>query len=355
MKNLLKHISSAGLLICSNHVFATVKCVSSYTGDSSNVTAPVVSPPINASIPGFSWSGAANSLTVGTSFTSWQTADNIYSVFTCTQGKLDGAPYPATYIAPAIPPISGMFYTLNGVTYSIFPTKAPGIGYIVGAADPAKSYTPLGFSPNFMLNGQGYVGMGLKYFIQFVITGSLKTGTYIIPAQTVANIQLRDETNSAAYAFNLNLASTTISIKASTCTANTGNLNITLPSVNSINLASIGSLSLPTPFSISLSCPSSLNVYMTFTDNNNPSNTSNLLSLKSSSTASGIGVQIKKADGSLVKFGPDSANKGTTNQFLLMNNMTGNQVFPFSAYIVRTGNMMPGSLAAIATFTFSYQ
>jgi type 1 fimbria pilin len=83
--------------------------------------------------------------------------------------------------------------------------------------------------------------------------------------------------------------------------------------------------------------------------------TSNLLSLTPSSTAKGIAVQISKADGTLVSFGPDSANPGTTNQFLVLNQLSGMQSLPFSARIIRTGTITPGSFTAISTFTFSYQ
>jgi type 1 fimbria pilin len=54
---------------------------------------------------------------------------------------------------------------------------------------------------------------------------------------------------------------------------------------------------------------------MAFTDNNNMANTSNLLSLTPSSTAKGIAVQISKADGTLVSFGPDSANQAQLINF----------------------------------------
>lgn len=347
MKNFIINICVLTMLIYSSHIFATVTCSTRYAVSVSN--------PVYATIPGFGWSGPANSLAVGTSLSAWKASGNIYAVFSCPSGTgLTGSSTVYSYIAPAIQPISNMTYTLSGTQYSVFPTAVPGIGYIVGAADPAYSYSPLSSSALYMMTGNDYQALGLKYFVQFVVTGPLKSGSYTIPAQTIAYIQLRDG-SSISYTFNLNLSSTTVNVTATTCIVNTANLNVTLPAINTINLSSVGSTSLSVPFNLSLNCPSSLNIYMTFTDNSNLGNVSNVLSLGGNSSGSGVGVQIKKADGSLVNFGPDSANKGAVNQFLLMSGLIGNKIFPFSAHVVRTGNIVPGTLSAISTFTFSYQ
>lgn len=206
-----------------------------------------------------------------------------------------------------------------------------------------------------MMSGMTYQALGLKYFVQFVVSGPLKSGSYTIPAQTMAYVQLRDSFDSVYYSFNLNLSSTTVNVVATTCIVNTTNLNISLPVVNAKNLPSVGSASMSVPFYVNLNCPSALNVYMTFSDNNNLGNVSNILTLNGQSSASGVGVQIKKGDGGLVNLGPDSENKGTVNQFLLMSNFAGSKVFPFSANLVRAGSVVPGAFSANATFTYSYQ
>lgn len=95
---------------------------------------------------------------------------------------------------------------------------------------------------------------------------------------------------------------------------------------------------------------------MTFTDINNPGNTGNQLSLSPDSTANGFAIQIKNNNnGNFIYFGPDSANPGNTNQFLVINNATGTLSIPFSANIIKTGAVTAGDYTARATFTFSYQ
>jgi len=65
-------------------------------------------------------------------------------------------------------------------------------------------------------------------------------------------------------------------------------------------------------------------------------------------------MQIKY-NNALISFGPDSANQGNTNQFLVQNAMLGSQTISFSALVTKTGPLAPGNFSAKATFTFSYQ
>jgi type 1 fimbria pilin len=312
---------------------------------------------LNISNSSISRTGPANQLTTGTSQSNWSATATDYSFFTCGTNIISAdSGNPQTWVISTNTPINGITYTLNGVAYPIFPTGASGIGYILGVADPNLAYTPLGnkalqiFSSNNIGNT-----LGVKYQFRYVVTGPLKSGIINIPSQTIGNVQMRDGSTSIAGSSPIMLSSATLTVSASTCTVNTNGISVAFPPINSSNLKTIGSTSTASNFNISLTCPSGISTYMVFTDNNNMANTSNQLSLTPSSTAKGIAVQISKADGSLVSFGPDSANPGTTNQFLVLNKLSGIQSLPFSARIIRTAAITPGNFTATSTFTFSYQ
>lgn len=65
--------------------------------------------------------------------------------------------------------------------------------------------------------------------------------------------------------------------------------------------------------------------------------------------------QILNAANTPISFGPDSANFGTTNQWLVGNSTGTNISIPLSVRYIRTGPINPGTVKAAATFTMSYQ
>lgn len=148
---------------------------------------------------------------------------------------------------------------------------------------------------------------------------------------------------------------TTPTFQINTCTVNSSALNIKLPTINNNALRSTGDTAGNTMFNIPLNCPTSTKLYITFTDNINPGQTGNILSLQPDSTASGLALQIKQ-NGTAISFGPDSNILNNINQ-LLLGNIVGSISLPFSVNYIRTANgpLIPGTLTAIASFTFSYQ
>lgn len=133
---------------------------------------------------------------------------------------------------------------------------------------------------------------------------------------------------------------------------------VTLPNISNSSLPISGSVAGRVPFSLSFNCPDmpSSNMYITFTDNTNPGNASNILSLEPESTAKDLGLQILYQN-QPVSFGPDSSAAGNTNQLWLSNMSAGYKTFYFWAQYIRLGNtpVSAGSVVARATFTMSYQ
>ncbi|WP_233809511.1 fimbrial protein [Paraburkholderia sp. HP33-1] len=146
-----------------------------------------------------------------------------------------------------------------------------------------------------------------------------------------------------------------------TCGVTTPSIQVPLGSVPLKSFSGVGSTSPIQPsFNIALSCAGGsdgvvTSVYTTLTDQTNPANESNTLSLSASSTASGIGIQVLNGN-NVISYGPDSAVVGNPNQWLA--GSTGNGAFniPLTARYVQTApNVTAGTANGIATFTMSYQ
>jgi type 1 fimbria pilin len=147
-----------------------------------------------------------------------------------------------------------------------------------------------------------------------------------------------------------------------TCTVTTPVVSVNLPVVSLASLSTVGKTAGDTRFPIGLSCAPGANVYITLADATTPGNTSSLLTLAPNSTARGIKLRILNSAGP-VDFGPDSAEAGTSHQWLLgTSNSVGGVPLTVQYYRDDTdasgGSPAPlaaGSVHAQATFTLSYQ
>lgn len=190
-----------------------------------------------------------------------------------------------------------------------------------------------------------------------VVTGQVSSGTLSsLPSVTITY---------AAVGLGcgvLNLGSQTLTVTATngtvtalSCQVTTPSISVHLPTVSKSSLGTVGATAGGTQFTIGLNCASSgTNVYVTLTDATTPSNTSSNLSLKNTSTATGVALQLVRSNGTLVSYGPDSAVAGNTNQWLVGASASVSGI-SLSARYVATGTVTAGSVSAAATFTMSYQ
>jgi type 1 fimbria pilin len=155
----------------------------------------------------------------------------------------------------------------------------------------------------------------------------------------------------------------TIKPAVPTCTVMTPTLNVPLGNnVPTSAFKGVGTTSSSSgqPFNIQLQCSGGASgavtsMYMTLTDQTNPGNVSNVLSLAAGSTATGVGIQVQNG-GTIVGYGPDSSVTGNTNQWYVGQSGNGTVNIPLTARYVQTGAVVtPGSANGIATFTMSYQ
>nr|WP_175801599.1 fimbrial protein [Burkholderia anthina] len=147
-----------------------------------------------------------------------------------------------------------------------------------------------------------------------------------------------------------------------TCTVQNKVIGVGLGSVSTKALETNGGSDYK-PFSINLKCSdgtagTSTRMYITMTDAAVPGNRSGLLTLASSGSnaAAGVGVEIRRSDDTIVRFGPDSSDSGNPNQWFVGQYGNTNVSIPLRArYLRANGTLKAGSANATATFTMSYQ
>ncbi|SAL40609.1 type-1 fimbrial protein subunit A [Caballeronia choica] len=193
---------------------------------------------------------------------------------------------------------------------------------------------------------------------EFVATGSLAAGTLTLTSVPQLKVWYNSDFQPGASWTQAPVYTGTASgtIRQQSCSVQNSAQAITLPTVTTRSLDSgAGTVAGSQPFSVDLSCAAGAQVSITFTDATNPSNTSSVLSLASGSTATGVGIELRRANDMKISFGPDSAAPGTTNQWLVGAAPNGALGIPLSARYVRTtGTLAAGSVKALATFTMSY-
>ncbi|UVL43184.1 type 1 fimbrial protein [Pseudomonas sp. B21-040] len=250
----------------------------------------------------------------------------------------------ATVNGPLAPGFTNVYKTnLNGIGIKFQATY----GWLGGFSDAP-------FTTTFSKTG---AGGGVNYVqAQLVVIGPIQSGILTaLPSMTIS--YSGDCSNSPSVTWSV--ADGTV-INALTCavSASSKNLSVPLGIVKTSEFGASGSTAGNANFSIALeNCSTGINLFATFTDANNPGNTSNVLSLTNDSqTASGVGIRLLTGNGATVRFGPDSYLPGTLNQMTLGPSSIGTVTLPFTASYVKTSNTITSGIAnGIVTFTLSYQ
>ncbi|HVE10416.1 MAG TPA: fimbrial protein [Paraburkholderia sp.] len=196
--------------------------------------------------------------------------------------------------------------------------------------------------------------------VNLVVTGPVSSGSLSVNPSGGAGIKNQVAAFFVNYSgtmlFTAVLAANSSAIIASACNVTTPSIVVDLPTVSSSAFRQIGDTAGARTTAINLTCPSSaIRVFVTLTDNTNPTNTSNTLTLKPDSTAQGVGLQILNEAGP-VSFGSDSAAAGNTNQWFAGTSNSGTVLIPLVVRYVQTAaQVRPGGVKGVATFTMSYQ
>lgn len=339
--------------LCSHVAFAqTASC----TG--AGVTVITVSMPAAITVP----RDAPN----GTVLTSWVTTpNNTYYNCAVTGSATSGVVFEPLSLTTAGLTVAGP----NGVAYTVWKTNIPGIGIAIGVHPFVNG---CGFQPWQDLgrptgggfpspwvgtgcNANGAVTNGGQVQMALVKTGTITAGTVTGDSLFEVSSYTRLSGSSpltiattGRKAFSL--ASTAVSVAG--CT--TADVTLDMGSYMRSKFTGIGSVSNPAKtFSIAVNaCPSGLAKiqYQFIPVNAVLDATNGVLALSSTSTATGIGLQLKDNSGVALKYNTQYTLSG-------YNTATGGSyTIPLSANYYQTATTVtPGSANAVLTFTLTYQ
>ncbi|WP_234986756.1 type 1 fimbrial protein [Halomonas cupida] len=140
-----------------------------------------------------------------------------------------------------------------------------------------------------------------------------------------------------------------------TCRMVTPNTSVVLPTVSRPEFTGVGHAVGSTPFTLDFQCDADASARVNISDATTPSNSSEILSLQESSTASGMGVRLSH-QGVPVALAPNQMFDQNGSEFSL-DSPGSEQVIslPLSAEYVQTNNTItPGTVQALAVVTIAY-
>lgn len=225
---------------------------------------------------------------------------------------------------------------------TIYPTNVSGVGYRLLHPDSSYYLLPWGYDSI----DSGTYTLSVATAVQFVKTGPIAAGS-TVTATTLGNWTYQGRNNTfTAETFVLANA---VKFVAPTCTVNTANIAVTLPTVSNTALATTGATAGATAFNIGLTCTAAAagqDIAVQFDTTKQPNGTTGVITLNTSSSAKNVGVQLTDSSFQPVTFGT-AADAGTTTTGAY--NMT-----YYARYYALTNAVSAGSVSATATFTISY-
>lgn len=253
----------------------------------------------------------------------------------------------------AIPSNPAMATCTNGTSYGvqnlaggsptggsnyIYPTSVAGLGYQLIHANDTSNF--MGPYPRYTSAAQDST-YSVGTTLQLVQTGPIANGS-VLPAGTLANWQW------GSIVPEYFVLTNSITFVASACNVSNTSLSVTLPTVSTSAFSGKDSTAGATAFTIAATCPSGSTATLAITfaaSSGVPAGYNNVL--KSTGSATGLGVELRDGNSNTVVFGNTSV-VGTAPSGALS--------IPYTArYHAVSSTVTGGSVAAAATFTFTYQ
>lgn len=239
--------------------------------------------------------------------------------------------------------------------YNAYPTSIGGVG--IRFSYPGSQVG--GYFPTSSMYSQSSIGVGdpsPTILVELIKTGPITSGG------TIAGEVAAEYVNNGAFQYISYIlgAGAVVQPMTPTCVA-TSPPPVSLGNIAKNKFTGIGSVTEVQPFNIGMNCSGGTtgaltNIHMTLTDQGNLANRSDTLSLASTSTAAGIGIQVLNG-ATVIQYGPDSSQAGTQNQWKALSEIkNGIYTIPLTArYIQVAPTVEPGTANGRATFTISYQ
>lgn len=254
---------------------------------------------------------------------------------------------------------TGQWITYYGVRIPVYLTGLRGVGFGVLAQDRdggRLDSVSTGITSLRPPINPGLPTWGVRGRLFFFATGPIDGG--LVPSRTVGRLHINNAKFDDFHAIIMN-ATLVGPPRKPTCLVTTPSLTLNLGSIDASSFNGVGSVSGNASADLVLQCAEGTgldtNVLVTLTDQTDPANRSDQLSLTRMSSASGIALQLLHG-AELLRYGPDSSAVGNPNQWSA--GSTGNGMFriPLTARFVQTRpRIQPGSANGLATFTLSYR
>lgn len=242
-------------------------------------------------------------------------------------------------------------YWLNALDWQmpVYQSGVTGVGVGMVAQDrDGGAYVGVGGQAT-LRSGEnpGIPSWGVRGRLFFFVTGNIQGG--LMPGQTLASLNVY----TSARMHDIQIANARIGPpRQPTCRVSTPSLAMRLGEVSIRQFDGLGSVAGSTTETISLDCSggtgAAVDVSVILTDQSNPANRSDRLSLAAGSTASGVALQLLH-NSQLLSYGdPNPWLAGSTD----------NGVFqiPLTARYIQTETLIrPGTANGLATFTMSYR
>lgn len=226
----------------------------------------------------------------------------------------------------------------TGGSNYIYPTSVPGLGYQLIHANDTSNF--MGPYPTYTTTG-GSSTYSVGSTLQLVQTGPIANGS-VLPAGTFANWQW------GSIVPEYFVLTNSVTFVASACNVSPTSLSVALPTVSAGAFSGKDSTTGATSFTIAGTCPSGSTATLAITfaaSSGVPAGYNNVL--KSTGSATGLGVELRDGNGNTVVFG-NPMGVGPAPSGVLS--------IPYTARYHATSNTVTaGSVAATATFTLSYQ
>ncbi len=270
-------------------------------------------------------------------------------------------------------------YNIGGKIFSVFPSDHPNLGIAFSLQDGKGSEIPItGITPQVILSssGNGATNIDTTFRVHLVyipnrmassgftltpnsnniLTGNVRVGNGRF---TKYDIGGNPKPEKVTYDLYVNY---TVALKPRTCElASNSSPTVLLQTVTKSSLDGSTLIAGNNLASFSFNCPSdytSIVLQGRLTDANNPSNTTNILSIETGAgNAQGVGLQLLLNGGSVLKFGPVTNDPTVDIGSIWPVGSTGTTAREVSLkpQYTKTGTITPGMVKARAIVTFYYQ
>lgn len=289
---------------------------------------------------------------VGTLLTAWTMTPATQNWYTCSATVQEQI---GAGITSLVTEISGTTIVDGGASYPVFKTSLPGVGIAMGSKIYSNgcgweaAWAPVtAVRRGNACNSADLRPNGGQLRVVLVKIGAITSG--LVSAGPVAQGQLHAN---AAWDTKWPITISTTATQVTALTCSTPDVLVALGSRKSSEFKGPGTFTAMTAFNVALkSCPAGINRVSYQIDAATPilNAARSLVALDSSSTATGVGVQLLDGSGNVFPLGtPKNLGGYSTSQ-------GGDYAIPFNARYYQTGAAVgAGSANTAMTFTMSYE